>query len=430
MEDDARAVPVEDLAQLLAVADVGDHRHARREVALVRQLALDLVERRLGLVDEDQPRRARPCRLTAELGADRAAGARDQHRLAAQVRRNRLEIDLDGLAPEDVLDLDGPDLRREVRVAGDELVEPGQSLHRHLRVAGLLDDFLAHLAGGGGDRDQKLVRPVVAEDVGQLGGRPEHAHALNPVVALANVVVDEPDRRVADPAALHLLDDQLARVARADDDHLFPARDQPGRCRTLEDRPREQARSGDEREQEQPVDERDPAGKTRGVREREEIDDEARRERGDGHPAERAPHVPRGHVAPPPVVEAESREDDELDRDDEQHRPPADELLVERRDLPERVEANLEREQPGGGNQPAVGGELPDPVSVHQAVHRTASSDTASLTAATIRSCTSAPIPAHIGSARFSREARSVSGKSVSACPRKASAGCRCSGVT
>ena len=60
VEDDARAVAIEDLAHLLAVADVGDHGHARREVALVRQLALDLEERRLGLVDEDQPRRARP----------------------------------------------------------------------------------------------------------------------------------------------------------------------------------------------------------------------------------------------------------------------------------------------------------------------------------------------------------------------------------
>ena len=398
------------------------------EAAVVGQLALDLVQRRLGLVDEDQPRRAGPCRLAAELGADRAAGAGDQHRLAAEVLGDLLEVDLDGLAPEDVLDLDGPDLRRKVRVAGDELVEARQRLHRHLRVARLLDDLLAHVARRGGDRDQELVRPVVVEDVRQLRGRPQHAHALDPVVALARVVVDEPDGGIADPAALHLLDDQLARVAGADDDHFLPAGDEAGRRRALEDRPREQARAGDEREQEQPVDDGDPTRQSGGIGQREEVDDEARGERGHGDAAERAPHVARGHVAPPPVVEAERREDNELDRNDEQDRPPADELLVEGRDVPPRVEPDQEREQPGSGDQRAVCGELPDPVTVHQGTQRTASSDTASLTAATTCSCTSAPIPDHIGSARFSREARSVSGKSASACPRNASAGCLCSG--
>ena len=114
MEDDARPVALEDLAHLLAVADVCDHGHARREASLVDELALDLEERRLGLVDEDQPLRARSCHLAAELGADRAAGAGDEDGLAREVRGDLLEVDLDGLAAEDVLDLYRADLCREV----------------------------------------------------------------------------------------------------------------------------------------------------------------------------------------------------------------------------------------------------------------------------------------------------------------------------
>ena len=38
--------------------------------ALVDQLALDLVQRRLALLDQDQPRRAEHGQLPAELGAD------------------------------------------------------------------------------------------------------------------------------------------------------------------------------------------------------------------------------------------------------------------------------------------------------------------------------------------------------------------------
>ena len=279
MEDDARLVALEDPAQLLAVADVRDHGDCCREAAVVDELALDLVERRLGLVDEDQPRGACSGRLAAELGPDRAARARDENGLAAQVLGDRLEVDLDGLAAEDVLDLHGADLRREVRVAGDQVVEAGQRLHGNPRVACVLDHLLAHFAGGGGDRDQELVRLVVPEDVRQLVGRPEHADTVEPEVLLARIVVDDSDRRVAERARLlHLADHELSRVPGADDHDLLAAGDEARGAGSLEDRPSQQARARDEREQEQPVENGDPAREPRGVRGREEVDDEAGRE--------------------------------------------------------------------------------------------------------------------------------------------------------
>ena len=54
---------------------------------------------------------------------------------------------------------------------------------------------------------------------------------------------------------------------------------------------------------------------------RREVEDEVDEQRRDGDAARDAPHVPRGDVAPPAVVEAEGDEDDELDADDERDRP-------------------------------------------------------------------------------------------------------------
>ena len=118
VEDDRGPVLLEDLApERLPVLDVDELRHRGREVALVDELALDVEQRRLGVVDEDQPRRIDTGDLTAELCADRAAGTRDEHGLFLQVRGDAVEVDLHLLAAEDVLDLDGADLPGEVEVA-------------------------------------------------------------------------------------------------------------------------------------------------------------------------------------------------------------------------------------------------------------------------------------------------------------------------
>ena len=80
------------------------------KLALVDELALDLEEAGLAVVDEHEPGRAHAGDLPAQLGADRAARAGHEHHLAGEVPGDRREIDLDGLAAEEVLDLDRPDL--------------------------------------------------------------------------------------------------------------------------------------------------------------------------------------------------------------------------------------------------------------------------------------------------------------------------------
>jgi hypothetical protein len=145
VEDDLRPVALEDLAHLGPVAAVAQNRGGGREVTLADELALDVEEGSLGLLDEHDPGRAHPGDLTAELRADRPARARDENGLTGEVLGDRADVHLDRLPAENVLDLDGTDLPGEVQVAGDQLVEARQRLHGDVRVLGHLDDALACL---------------------------------------------------------------------------------------------------------------------------------------------------------------------------------------------------------------------------------------------------------------------------------------------
>ena len=89
------------------VAHVADDGRGGEEPPLADELTLDLEERRLGVVEQDQLRRPDAGDLAAELRADRSSGAGDEHDLACEVVGDRREVDVDRLAPEHVLDLDG-----------------------------------------------------------------------------------------------------------------------------------------------------------------------------------------------------------------------------------------------------------------------------------------------------------------------------------
>ena len=191
VEDDRRPVGLEDLAHLrrfFTSASTGSAAGKPRSSTSSRSIS-----KRAGSAWSTRMSRAGADArdLPAELGADRAAGAGDQHRLAGEVPRDRLDVDLDRLAAEHVLDLDRTDLAREVEIAGDQLVQARQRLHRDALAPCDLDDPLPRLTGGGRDCDQELVRPSVTEDVLELGARPEHPDAVQPQVLLARVVVDQ-----------------------------------------------------------------------------------------------------------------------------------------------------------------------------------------------------------------------------------------------
>ena len=367
MEDDRRLVALEHLTHLRAVADVREDRDRGREAALVEELALDLEQRRLAVLNQDEPGGTRTRDLTAELGADRAAGAGHEDGLPAEVGRNLLEVDLDLRATEHVLHLHRPDLRGEIRVAGDQLVQAWKGLDGDTLVARDLDDAPAHVAVRRRDRDQQLVRPVVAEDVGQLGRRPQYAHPVDTEIPLARVVVDDADRRVAERTVpLQLADDELAGVPGADDHDLLAARDQPSDGGSLEDRPRGQPRPGDERDRQQEVEHEDRARQPDSLHRRREVHRQPGDDGRERYAQNDPPHVASRHVSPPAVVEAEDDEDAELDPDDEEDRPVEQDFVVRRHSA---VEPELEREPPGRGHERRVRGELPEAMPVDREGH-------------------------------------------------------------
>jgi hypothetical protein len=228
---------------------------------------------------------------------------------------------------------------------------------------------------------------------------------VQPEVLLARVVVDQPDRRVAERRRLqHLADDQLRRIACPDDDHFLAACDERRRTRALDQAARDQARARDEREQEQPVEHRDRPRQREALDRVREIDDEVRDDARDGHATCSAPHVARRHVPPPPVVEAEDDEDGELDRDDDGERVDEEPVVRARHTV---VEAEPEREPPRECDQRRVGEQLPEAVPVDR--HQDATG-AAACTTETTRSCVPASIPAQSGTEKFSRPSCSVTG--------------------
>ena len=194
-------------------------------------------------------------------------------------------------------------------------MEAGQRVHRDPLGTRRLDDLATQIARRGGHRDQHLVGPVVADQMAELVGRAEHPDPVDAEVPLARVVVDEADRGVGEPrVALHLADDELAGIAGADDEHALAAGDDSA-LRPLDQRAREQPRAGDEREQQQEVESDDPLGKGRGVVRRNRVEHEVGEQTGRRDALDSPPHVLRGDVSPPAVVEAEDDEDAELDPD-------------------------------------------------------------------------------------------------------------------
>ena len=253
VEHDRRAVLGEDLAHALLFLAIRQHRgeHRARHVALVLQLALDLEEVVLGVVDEHDLVRLHARDLAAQLRADRAAGARHEHRLARQVGAHPLQLHLHRLAAEHILDAHLAHLPREraAAAAGLQQLEHGrQRPHRDAPRTALAHDARARGPGGGGNRDDHLVGLGLAEHTRQLLlGVAAHLHPFDPQPALARVVVEKAHRLQAEPAVAHdLAQHQAPAVAGADDQHaalaLAPAAERGQRAALVDARARASAR--------------------------------------------------------------------------------------------------------------------------------------------------------------------------------------------
>ena len=300
--------------------------------------------------------------LAAQLGADGAPGARDQHRVASQVGAHTIDLHSHGVAPEHVLHPHLAHLAHEVDPTREQLEGGGQRAHGDAPLPARGDHLLAHGARGRGDRDDHLGGAHAVEDPGQLRRGAQdlvagHAHAL-----LARVVVHEAHRCASQAGiAAQLERHLLATVARAHDQHLAVGslEDRAAR-RALHQCPHGKARSGREHQSQQEVE--DDHG-PRGVHaaDREQVEHSQQRDGGHHHPPEDGLEVALIDEAPQLRVEAEQREDDELDGHDEEQRVPEQPVVPGRDAL---VEAQHVGQVVGEREQAGVDGDLAEPARV------------------------------------------------------------------
>src|SRR5688572_316419 len=104
---------------------------------LAGELAVDLEEVVLRPLEQEELRRSDLRDLPADLGADAAACAGDEHHPIAKALRDRVSVELDRFAAEQVLDRDRTDAC-ELYAPACDLVEAGDDLHRQADLLGQL----------------------------------------------------------------------------------------------------------------------------------------------------------------------------------------------------------------------------------------------------------------------------------------------------
>ncbi len=168
VEHDLRRVAREYLLhapRVLRVADRCRDRHAGQAVA---ELLLYRVQREFGDVEEHDPRRREARDLARELRADRAAGARDEDRLAVEKAVQARGVERHRVATQQVVELDLAH-RRDADASRDDVPE---RRHGHDGNAGLrakLHRALSRAVRRAGHRHDRLRDPEPRRDL---------AHAL------------------------------------------------------------------------------------------------------------------------------------------------------------------------------------------------------------------------------------------------------------
>ena len=157
MEDDVGVEALHHLQHPVGLLAVGEHGLDPGEVALLDHLAVDPEEVVLGVVEHHQQLRPDAGDLADQLGADRAAGAGDEHDLVLEVGADAVELHHDRLAAEHVLDLDLAQLPGELDAAAQQLEDRRQGADVDVALAAGGDDPAAQLAGRRGNRDHDLV---------------------------------------------------------------------------------------------------------------------------------------------------------------------------------------------------------------------------------------------------------------------------------
>ena len=224
-----------DLRHAALVVHRAEQRHdlaGRRQLpGLLLQAALDAVERRLGELEQHELRRPEPDDLAAELGADRAAGARDQDVLALDAGVQQLRDRRHRVPAEQFPDLHVTDLV-DARLAGHDVAYVRHGHYTHGKFRQPLEHLAACPSRSAGHREQDALHGRRAYQPPEFVGRIDF-QLVDALAEELGIVVDERDRQVI--VAVHEGGNQLrAGPPRAVDDDGFAVRvpaDEKHTCR-------------------------------------------------------------------------------------------------------------------------------------------------------------------------------------------------------
>ena len=216
MEHGAGSVLREHLVQARLVADIADLYDEVDVVVFGQQLVAQHVGVVLVHVEDDDAGGRHLAQLAAQLAADGAAAARDQHGLAGDVARHRARVEDDLLAAQKV---------GHVHVAQAHVADLVERQLAHVRQGAQLAvglrafavDALALLGRGGRDGHDDLVDVVLVHEVDDVVRGAGHLHAVDARTALGGVVVSGHDGDARHERVLrgHASDCQRARLPRA-----------------------------------------------------------------------------------------------------------------------------------------------------------------------------------------------------------------------
>ena len=185
-----RPVTVKDLHDALTVAHGADEHDQIQLRMRAPQLHLDVVGVILVDIENDEPFRPLCRRLTAELAADAAAAARDEHGLAGDVGRDLIEVDLHRLAAKQVLNVHLADLL-DAHLAVGELADAGQCAQGAGCVVAVTEDLQLLLPGGRRDGKDDLVNVVLFRHRGDAAAAADDLHAAQIAADLVRRIVND-----------------------------------------------------------------------------------------------------------------------------------------------------------------------------------------------------------------------------------------------
>ena len=196
--DRVRLPGLHDLAHVLQLAHIAQQRHQLRRGQqrgrLGLQFLVDVVEGEFAVFEQQQALWPLAQDLAAQLAADAAAGAGDQHHLVGDIAADQIRMRRYRIAPEQVFHIQLLELLQAGAAAGQRR-HAGHAAHMHRQALQALDDAVALGAVQAGNRQQHIGDCAVAHHFGQAVGGPDF-HAVDAVAGLGRIVVNKADHGV------------------------------------------------------------------------------------------------------------------------------------------------------------------------------------------------------------------------------------------